>query len=118
MRSVLAVIAGYVVFSVLSIAMAITMLGQTSSFTSKLLIFAYIPALAGIAGYITAIFARKAEMYHALALGVIFLLSAVQNIIFDSDKGGILISGVLMFTGAVAGGYLRTRLNYPKRKLV
>lgn len=114
LRSILAVAAGYVVNSALYIVMLIAALFLAKSpptFTFKLITFVFITIAAIVAGYVTAAVAVKAVVLHALALGVIFLLLAVQVIITISGTDDLLISGVVQFIGAVSGGYLNKRFN-------
>jgi len=90
-RSILAVIAGYVVLSVLAIGTTLALrvflpeiTAQPPPFNYALLILAYITVFAVIAGYVTAVIARRAEVLHAL--GVVLLLFGILSV--DAASGG------------------------------
>ena len=116
-RSILAVIAGYVVLSVLAIATTLALravlpeiTAQPPPFNYALLILAYVTVFAVIAGYVTAVVARRAEVYHALALAVLLLLFGVLSVDSASGRGKLwfpVANGVLQFIAAIAGGCLR-----------
>jgi len=115
-RSVLAVIAGYIVFwlCVLVAFWAMFILTKTFPFIdSALVILPLIVIFASLAGYVTALIGRKAELLHTVILGTAFLVYAVYWVISNTNIL-FLITGVLQFIGAIAGGYLRKKLNSPK----
>lgn len=121
-RSILAVVTGYVVLSVLVVGTTLTLrlvlpeiTIQPPPFNYALLILAYVTVFAVVAGYVTAIVARRAKVFHALALAVLLLLFGVLSVESTSDGGRLwfpIANGALQFIAAVAGGYLSARRNY------
>ena len=89
--------------------------GEPPSFVDNYLILLVLNTVfAGIGGYVTAVIARKAKIFHALALGSVFLLYAFYWVISFPSTKLFLLAGILQFIGAIARGCFRKWFNSPK----
>lgn len=123
LRSIIAVILGYVVMFVLTMAMfGVLAVACPDAFGADRMQFPALPiaftilgagfVLAGVAGYVTAWIAQKAEMKHVLALCGLVLVMSVINMVQYLDRQPLwylLSLTVLGLIGAYAGGMLRVR---------
>lgn len=119
-RSILAVIAGFVLLSLLAAATSFALRAvapQTDaalpSLNHLLFTLAYSAVFAFVAGYVAAIIAKGAELGTALALGALLLLLGVVGALASSSSGRDVwfpaANGALQFIAASAGGYFRAR---------
>lgn len=119
-RSILAVIAGYVLLTLLVVGTSLALgavMPQTDALHPSLnyLLFtlAYSAVFALVAGYVAAIIARGAELGTALALASLLLLLGVVAALAASSSGSEVwfpaANGALQFIAASAGGYFRAR---------
>ena len=122
MRSLLAVVLGYVVMLVAFLgaetaltAVAPELIPQKGKPTDPLYFVFQLTTgffFIGIGGYVTALLAGRSEMKHALGLGALSIaMSIVSRLQYPGDEP-LWYSIALMFLaipGALAGGYYRVR---------
>lgn len=119
-RSILAIIAGYILLSVLAVGTTLAlrsvvpaMAEQPLSLNHSMLTLACIAVFALIAGYVAAVIARGTEFGTAVALGGVCLLLGIVAAFSASSDGREVwfpgLNGALQFVGASLGGYLRAR---------
>ena len=123
-RSILAVIVGYCVTAIATAGIdfilgtlapaAFPKPGEDQAVGSSwlLLILGYSSIFAILGGYVTALVAKRSEVKHALALGIVMvMLSLVSMLTYFGQQAlwfqiGLL---VLALPAALLGGYLRAR---------
>jgi hypothetical protein len=115
MRSVIAVVAGYLVFGVSS-AILFRVSGQDPHLLPGpgflLCSLAYGAAFAASGGYLAARLAPRRPMLHAGVVAALLTLGAVGSAAADWSAGSIWSQALVLFVmapAALAGGYLRTR---------
>jgi peptidoglycan/LPS O-acetylase OafA/YrhL len=114
-RSVLAVLAGYLIFALSAFAF-FQISGQPphqaapTPFMLGSIVFGMVFALLG--GYVAARVARRRPLAHGLAVGCVLALGAVVSLIGTYGKGAVwsqVAALALMAPCAVIGGWLRSR---------
>ncbi len=127
-RSVLAVLAGFVVTAAASMGTDVLLMSLMPAALAKegpdsvpvlLGVAAYCLAYAALGGYVAAVIARRAEVRHALALGLTFLAVGVTLSLGAAASGGAgpkplplwywVVSMGLVVPATGLGGYLRAR---------
>lgn len=122
LRSIGAIIGGYVAYLILSIIGGVILtlsfpgavnqgvLNPTAGFLVGSLIFSVIFAIIG--GYITASIAQSAEITHALALGGVMVLLGVISLVIGSSPQPIwaqVVGLILPIPSVYLGGRMRSR---------
>jgi hypothetical protein len=115
MRSVIAIVAGYLVFGVSS-AILFRVAGQDPHLLPTpgffLCSVAYGTAFAATGGYLAARLAPRRPMIHAAVVAALLGVGALAAIVFERSAGSIwsqLLVLFLMTPAALGGGYLRVR---------
>ena len=122
LRSILAVIAGNIVWTILWLAMNGILAGihpqiadgKTRIESVSLLVFilVYSVVISVVAGYITALIARRNEIAHTVALGI---LQLAMGIFFQSQAWNLLPIWyhlsflILLIPGNIIGGLIRQK---------
>ncbi len=122
LRSILAVIAGNIVWTILWLAMNAVLAGihpqiadgktRIESVSLLLFILVYSVVISVVAGYITALIARRNEIAHTVALGI---LQLAMGIFFQSQAWNLLPIWyhlsflILLIPGNVFGGLIRQK---------
>ena len=120
LRSILAVIAGSVVWMVTALGMDAILMsiwpqwfvegGKVESVPLLLFMMFYSLLFSVLAGYVTAVIARRAEIKHALALGIFQLLMGIAGSIkfWDTAPAWYHIAFLTLLVPAILlGGWLR-----------
>ena len=115
LKSIAAVLLGYLVFAVPAGLLFIVSgqdphLEPTLAFEVGSVVYGMVFAFIG--GWISGIIANRNEVRHAIGVGVIILILAVISIVVQIGKGSMwsqLSTIFLMVPSAVFGGYVRQR---------
>lgn len=128
-RSVLAIIAGYIILSALAIGTALalnTVLPGVAEFPPPRLDYAllnlsYITLYAVVAGFAVASIVRRSPLRHAVIFGVLLLLLGGAFNFLEARGAKLwypLTVAVLECGGAIFGGYLKARRAANRRAAV
>jgi len=114
-KSIVAVVVGYLVFAISALAF-IKLSGQPPHgevpipFIVAITVFGIVAAMAG--GYVAAWLAGRRPLAHALAVATIIALGATVSLIATLGKGAIwsqVAALVLIVPSTILGGWLRAR---------
>jgi uncharacterized oligopeptide transporter (OPT) family protein len=120
LRSILAVIAGYLLFAV-SAFLVFKLFNQPPHAPAPIW-FAVVATLFGmlfalLGGYLAGLIAGRKPLGHAVAVAAVLVLGASVSLVATLGKGGVVWSQlaalVLMAPSAMAGGWLRRRRAKP-----
>ena len=125
-RSVLAIIAGYIILSVLAIATALalnTILPGIAKFPPSRLDFAlinltFITLYSVVAGFAVATIARRLPLRHGVIFGIVLLTLGGAFNFFEARGAALwypLTVAMMECAGAILGGYLKAR-RIPKQR--
>ena len=115
LRSILAVVIGYLIFAV-SAVLLFSLSGQDSHDVVPmwflLISIAYGASFAALGGYLAATIARHNKFRHAAILSIVIGTGALISLLSRPGKGAIwsqLSALLVMAPAAMIGGYLRNR---------
>ena len=118
-RSIVAVVCGFLITVVLALGADGVLVSLVSSFTENgktenlsllVLMLVYTLAFFAVGGYVTALVAKRAELKHALALGVLGLALSIFATVQNAETMPLwwqIISLILIVPFVILGGYLR-----------
>ena len=114
-RSILAVVAGYVIFAVSAFAffrLSGQLPHQTAPLPTMLSSAAVGVVFALLGGYVAAWIARRRPLAHGVAVAILLALGATVSLVSTLGHGAIwsqIAALVLMAPGAALGGWVRAR---------
>lgn len=114
-KSVAAIIAGYVVMAIAIVALFAAWFGPESGVPAKgfliySLAYGFFAATTG--GYVTALVAGRAELKHAVGLAVVAVTMAIISAIMNAGREPLwyqFANVVVMTDGVLLGGFVRHR---------
>ncbi len=116
MRTLGAVVAGYVIFAA-SAVLFFQLAGEDphASGTAVFMTFSVVYGIlfASLAGYVAAVIARRADLVAAVLVAVVIALGAVGSLVMTMRSGGAIwtqvTAALILAPSALGGGWLRLR---------